>query len=734
MSSHKTRNRARESGEDSELILRESLRRASLRLMLSEEAPPESGSKKSDPPAEESTLSDDEIDALGSDLEKMYAKSQAKLTNLTASFKKALPGPAMKETVALMQIASKTLSKKMVDTENPESVQLFAAAETFMSSFASLMIAIRKATKSMKDDSGKPLEGSTTLDTAYGGEEDLKDLISTKFVPSAGFRQKMADKMKPFAEYFKDMAGTGQAKESFDRYDDMLLEVDLFEFTDFEPLYGEALNEVGFFQSLKKLFGDGKFTFKGFFQGLFRQDMKDAKSSVKSMLPLFGGKNIAAALLKDLAPLEIDQIKKLLDSNVAFYKEAISSGGSSAGGGGAGSGASGAGGSSGGSGSAGTGGGSGSSAGAGGSGSPPPAPTPEQTQAVRNAPTEVKNDSKGALEKIFSPEVAAKFMDVASGKTKVDSLESPEKEIISAFIANISKTISKGETPDTELAATATRKRITGIDDDKKGEITGLVGDKGFESLIDKLLAADPKVQSELGLAVESRRRTTLESALSRKSMMFLFEADESDIPEKVIKPAIEPHLNDDNKGKAGEIAKKVYDILKGKKDSVAPETESGDKGGKDDSGGAPSGGGGTGGAGVGGSGDGKTDEEKKYKIGQVVEIDGEKKISLGLGESDLSDEKKKEVLDKIKSSLKRGIGFKWKTAGHPDPDVERGEMAAKVSPSIKEILGFDKNEESGPDYTQDQQGKIADKLVETRESSESLIIERWQRLAGLVK
>jgi hypothetical protein len=316
----------------SSISVRENLRKTSLNFLLSEEIglddpteEEEMGVQLVDDKADNKSKEDksEEFDELGTELEKMYAKSDAKFSKLLVSLR--AQSPKMTETVKLMTIATKSLKKAIADTQNIESIALYAASETFMNSFAFLMVSIRKSTRTMTDDDGNQLDGGTTLEQAYGGKDELKDVIALKFIQSIGFRQKMVNKLKPFAEYFKNVAATGaatgEANESFFYNDDSLLKEDLFEATNSNQILAEA----GFFQSLLKLFGGGKFKFKDFMKGLFRVDPKDIKGSVKNMLPLFGGKNIVNALLTDLLSLTIEEVKELLNRNVNFYKESLSS-------------------------------------------------------------------------------------------------------------------------------------------------------------------------------------------------------------------------------------------------------------------------------------------------------------------------------------------------------------------------------------------------------------------------
>lgn len=499
----------------SEIMLRDSLRRASMSFLLLEAG---DGSDNTEP--------EDVSDIISPE----YASILKSLKQFSVKLFGAEDFP---ETSKLIATAVAVAAKSLVNADDPKAAETYGKVATFLGSSSYLLASLKSAAKKLGDPK---TDADKTLDKLFGG--DIEKLVKSKFVPTTAWWNRTGKIMKWYREKESKGASTGRTFEGSRYKSQTSLSEAMYE-------ESERLDE-GFLDFIKGFFGK----------------IPDSKTSVKNMFSIFKG-DISKALTNDLKKLTFGKLSDVVSKNDALLKQFVTTvpaipsavsaelkaGPDKAADAGGGSGS----------------GGAGSGGASGGGVGPPPVPTSSQTDTVKSSSTEVKKDSSGALEKVFSPEVAAKFMDVASGKIKIDSLESPEKEIISAFIANISKSIDKGDKPDVQQAAAAAKKRVVGIDENEKGEIDKLIKPTGYDSLTDALLKANPDVLSKLGLNIENRKRmTTLEGSLSSKSMRFLFE-DEANVASSIIEPAIKDHVNDGND--SGEAATKIYDILSTQKD-----------------------------------------------------------------------------------------------------------------------------------------------------------------------
>jgi len=729
--------RIHSSSAASELLMRESIRNASLLFLLSEDSkskgaddPPEDdkgGDPAADPAADdEDSELDSFFDSQGNqaikDLDKMLKVLQAKSESGAVAL---FPG-----VTKLVQNGKSRVVASITNADDSEKmVAAISSLKLFLASISYLLASTAKRVK----EAGKDKDDQTVATTLGDGDEakgksELQKLIASKFAPApAAWKAIRAIKSALNIEEGR----RAQLTVPQDLNDDMFLEA----VTNDADLLNEGLLD--------------------WFMGLFKSDAPPAgKASVKALTTLFKGP-IDTVLLDDLSKASSKDIHNLVMKNVGFFKSFVTNppkvtpptaggGGSDKGGGGDG------------------GGGGGGSSGGGG------APTTSDVKNVTDISSADRSKISSSLEDEYGSKISQAFIEIATGKKKLEEFDGTMKEILSVLIKSLSTQVDKGEKPNTGAVTDAVNTQVLNIKPDVQSFIKDLIGDEGFNSLT-KALLGDSEARKALRLETAHRQTTLklIESSLSRKSLSFLFEGEMPEKVKTVLVKAVEPHVKGGKKPE--EVAQQIFDKITGGK--------AGGSSGDDDK---P--------AGTKGNAkqaeykgkfvkasdgevykmgdqigwypvkkrknpavdaqkltmkivkelnqlakDGKfTDkdgnatktESDEPKRGEIRKVDGKDMISLGLAAAGVEKGKRQGVLDAVKKSLKQSGKLGLDGSGYPLGGEEVQNVAKPILDAASQ-LGMKKQA--------DRKAGLADRLIESEQVSDSLIIERWQRLAGIL-
>lgn len=447
----------------------------------------------------------------------------------SAKAMKALAGKLageLGETSGLVTKAGANLTKAIAAGEkDEESAALFSLSNQFGASLLSLLNAMQEAV-----DTAADTERGNKLVTILDGEDELKKIIEKTFKPSPNSikliqqANELVAKAKGIAKAVKDSGAvdaSSEADENEGRGSD-----DIFEMGD----VGEV--DEGLFSNIGN-----------FLKGLFKQVPTDAKGTIKSLMPLFGGGNIAKALLTDLKSDKMTgkkfsevlaAIKPSLEELSPGPEKVDTGGGGSEGGGDKGEG--------------------------GGTPSAGADRAAENPAAVRTVAAETEG---------LSPAVAKALISISKGtdpKEAAKDLSDDEKKFLSAVLSRFGKA-EKGDSA-SDIVNDAKKdsgvKGTEGSGDEgefKYGKyidvekIKKVAGDKGPKA-VDSLLGKSDELRKKLGIK-DSRNRV---GRVMRESMYsFLFEEVDDAVvkafKDGLKKDVIGKELSDDE---AKEIAQSI--------------------------------------------------------------------------------------------------------------------------------------------------------------------------------
>lgn len=519
---------------ESEVLVRESVRNASLLFLLAEESgKTETPKKEDDDDTEESS---DELDSFF-DSQGVKAIKELDLMLKKLSVKSKSSGaPLFPEVTKLLQAGKSRIAASITNADdNEKSAAAISSVKLFLASVSFLLASAAKRVKT----AGKEKDDQSVAKTFGDGEEskgksEVTKLVASKFAPAPAAWQAIR-KIKSAVGI--EESKTAQLVISADFNEDLFLESQMND--------AELLNEG----------------LLSWFLGLFKSESPPSgKASVKALTALLKGP-IDTALVNDLSNASSKEIHDLVMNNMAFFKSFVTdppkitppaSSGEGSGGEGAGD----------------KKGDAGSAASSGGS-----EPTPADVKNVTSIAGGDRSEISSSLEDEYGKKIAQAFTDIAVGKKKLEDFDGTSKDVLSVIIKNLSSQVDKGGKPDATKASAAVSKKVLNLKPEDEDFVKNLVGSSGLRSL-KKALVNNEKARKSLKL--ETMRRDTLsliEGALTMKSLSFLFEATMPAEVKKAIVPAIEPHVKSGESATA--VAQKIYDRFTGKKAKESSESGS---------------------------------------------------------------------------------------------------------------------------------------------------------------
>lgn len=541
----------------------------------------------------------------------------------------------MPKTRDLVKKAADNLTKSLASGEkDEETAALFSLSNQFGASLLPLLNNINSAIETVETPEIK-------LVNNLGGPDELKKTIEKTFKPSSAAIA-MIQKANELVAKAKDITAKGEASEADEAKGRGETE-DVFEIEDVKDVDEGIFSNIG-----------------NFIKGLFKGIPKTTAGTVRSLMPLFGGGNVAKTLVEDLTKIQTKDFTEMLQAISPSLNE-LSPGNSEKV--------------------------DAPAAPAEGGGNPEATPTAGASVAAENP--DLAKQIAAAVEKALGDRAAAAagaVRDIGSGtdpKKATSGLSDDDKAILKALLSKLGGEGGDAE-PSEIVAAVKDTAGGGGGGNLKYGKyldadrIKKVAGDKG-PAAVDSLLDKEPTLRRELGIK-DSRARV---GRVMRESMYsFLFEEVAGDVVKAFkdgLKDSLGKELSDDE---AKEIAQSIVDKTSG--------------GGKE------------------GKGEGDEGEGESLSSLLFTRVDNND-ISKGY-------KAKKDKPGSKSSSIKMHLANLTTTMAGIDPkgNLDKPENINKVDRG----------------QLMRHLGKLQDDLkgvkIESKSSENEVILERWQRLAGL--